>query len=182
MFVHVCVYFGKSWTALWCIHIYKLLKAENEFINKNYPSVLQKEYIWYLNNYYTWKKAQSEYFFQIPSDLGLFWQYFAYIWKSSFCDKKKIQTDYQFVSMYFSYQERLSQSEDGQALQRRWPKGLVTLAAVIFQCPSSDWLEGHTEQLSKELQNFHLASWRVRGRKAFPEWTRKQATFFITVS
>ena len=73
------------------IYIYNLLKAENEFINKKYPSVFHRDFIQYLNNYYTWKKAHSEYFFQIASDLGLFWQYFAYIWKSSFCDKKKMQ-------------------------------------------------------------------------------------------
>ena len=72
-------------------HIYNLLKAENEFINKEYPSIFHRDFIQYLNNYYTWKKAHSEYFFQIASDLGLFWQYLAYIWKSSFCDKKKMQ-------------------------------------------------------------------------------------------
>lgn len=57
-----------------------------------YPNIVPQNYIQYLSSYYTWKKAHSEYFFQTVSDLGLFWQYFAYIWKSSFWDKEQIQT------------------------------------------------------------------------------------------
>lgn len=42
----------------------------------------------------TWKNAHSEYFLQSNSDLGLFWQYLAYIWKSSFCNKEQMQIYY----------------------------------------------------------------------------------------
>lgn len=75
MHEYVCMCMGVFWRGLNCSFIYiiyNLLTAENEFTNKKYPSIFQKEYFQYRNNYYTWKKAHSENFFQIASDLGLF--------------------------------------------------------------------------------------------------------------
>lgn len=84
--INMCIYW------LEYLKYLTLLKIETEFINKKYPNIFQKEYVQNQKNYYTWKKAHSEYFFHTASDLGLFWQYFAYNWKSAFCDKSEFKS------------------------------------------------------------------------------------------
>lgn len=84
----------------------------------------------------TWKKAHSEYFLQTNSDLGLFWQYLAYIWKSSFCNKEQMQIHYYFTNMIFFVLKKAMQASV-------WPTMVVNMtkiwACFVFQGQHAHW-------------------------------------------